>query len=318
MKTLFHAPARQLKGIATGFLVLAGAFTASAFEGHISATLLRGGEAQTFFYTVGTHQLRIERGESDHPHAKNIVSLDTGALTLVFPHNGSFMRLKPAAENEPATPPGFPALPAGLPPGIGPQSQPGQSAVPNGLPPGIGPTNLPGAPALPNPPGLAVPPSGLPSGFGAPALPPVIPAMPMMPVPMMEKMELKATGVKTNLLGFACEKYEIKQRGEIMEIWATDKLPPFQPWQPNQPPRFGPRGIEEQWGDLLKARKLFPLLAVLRMERAPEPAGGGTSAPSPERLRFEVKSVTPEKITDPDGKLFQAPPGYQEIGPLPF
>jgi hypothetical protein len=37
-----------------------------------------------------------------------------------------------------------------------------------------------------------------------------------------------------------------------------------------------------------------------------------------ERFRFEVQSVTPDKITDPDGKLFQPPTDYHEIQPLPF
>ena len=91
-----------------------------------------------------------------------------------------------------------------------------------------------------------------------------------------------------------------------MEIWATDQLLPYQPWRQNQPPRFGPPRIEEQWGELLKAKKLFPLLATLKFEHGPE------------YLRFEVKSVTPEKIEDRDGALFQPPADYREIQPLPF
>ena len=130
-----------------------------------------------------------------------------------------------------------------------------------------------------------------------------MPAMPLMP---MEKTELKSTGEKTNLLGVACEKFELRQRGEVMEIWATDKLFPFQSYQQNQPPRFGPRMIEEQWPEMLKARKLFPLLAILKFDNGPE------------RYRFEVKAITPEKVIDPDGALFQPPPEYQEIQPLPF
>ena len=36
-------------------------------------------------------------------------------------------------------------------------------------------------------------------------------------------------------------------------------------------------------------------------------------------MRFEVKSVTPEKIKKEDEeKLFRPPPDYQEIQPLPF
>jgi hypothetical protein len=129
---------------------------------------------------------------------------------------------------------------------------------------------------------------------------------PMPPLPMMEKLELKATGQTTNLLGFACERYELKQRGETLEVWATDQLLPYQPYLRNQPSRFGPRMIEEQWPELLTSRRLFPLRASLRYDN-------GT-----ERFRFEVKSVKKEKITDSDGKLFQPPPNYHEIEPLPF
>ncbi len=135
---------------------------------------------------------------------------------------------------------------------------------------------------------------------------PGMPMMPAMAMGMKEKPELKATGEKTNLLGCACARYEIKQRGEMMEIWATDTLLPFQPWLASQPPRFGPRMIEEEWGELLKQQKLFPLRAILKFD------------PGPERLRFEVKTITPEQIKDPEGLLFHPPPDYQEIEPLPF
>ena len=122
----------------------------------------------------------------------------------------------------------------------------------------------------------------------------------------MQQLELKVTDQTTNLLGYTCTKYELNQRGETMEIWATDNLLPFQAWLPNQTPRFGPRLIEEQWGELLKARGLFPLLAVLRFENGPE------------RLRFEIRAIEPEKIQDRDGSLFQPPPDYRAVEPLPF
>ncbi len=251
-----------------------------AFEGRIHATLTRGGETQTWLYTVGTNCLRLERGETNWPYAKNLIARDTGDVTLLFPHNRSFVRLKPAAENASAPMPGMPAPP----PGIGPQTQLPPSVPPPTIPPpiGVGPTNLPGLPPRP-----------------------AIPTMPMMPMPG-EALELKATGETTNILGYTCACYEIKQRGEIMEIWATDQLLPFQPWLPNQPPRFGPQMIEEKWGELLKTKKLFPLLTVLKFENGPE------------RLRFAIISVKPQKIEDPDGALFQVPADYQEIEPLPF
>jgi len=299
--------------------------TARAFEGRIQATLTRGSETQTMLFTVGTNQIRIERVETNWPHAINIFDLDTGAITLLFPHNRSFVRLK--NEMGAHAPPRVPAdaasagvVSAALP------TAPGAGALPvPQMPPGIGPTNLPGMPAPPVMPQMPAMPVGvgpqtspgtptMPAMRQIPQMPPGVgpqpgmagrmPAMPMMP---MEQAELKATDQTTNLLGYKCTRYELKQRGEVMEIWATDKLPPFQPYLPNQPPRFGPRLVEEQWGDMLKAKKFFPLLSVLKFENGPE------------RMRFEVKAITPEKIKKEDAaKLFQPPVDYQEIRPLPF
>ena len=132
-----------------------------------------------------------------------------------------------------------------------------------------------------------------------------MPAMPMMAMPE-EKSELTATGEKTNILGYACARYELKQRGQSMEIWATGELFAFEPYRENQRHRFGPRMIEDEWGDSLKAKNLFPLAATLKFDNGPE------------RYRFEVKSVTPETINDDDGKLFQPPSDYRETQPLPF
>jgi hypothetical protein len=257
----------------SSFCIFHSAFAAtSAFEGCIRASITRGGEAETFLYTVGTNCLRVERGETDRPYTVNLVDRGSGAVTLLFPNNRSFVNLKPAAENSSGQPPGFPAMPA--------------MPVAPTAPASIGPTNLPAMPAADN-------------SMSS------MPAMPMMPMPG-EKAELTATTDTTNLLGYACTRYELKQCGEVMEIWATAQLLPFPPYQPNQPPRFGPRMIEEQWGGLVQEKKLFPLLAVLKFEN-------GT-----ERLRYEVKTVTPGKLTDDETKLLAPPEGYQEIQPLPF
>jgi Domain of unknown function (DUF4412) len=247
------------------------AATNAPFTGLIRATLTRGGDAQTLLYTVGTSSLRIECLETDRPYPCDIIDLTSGQLTLLFPNNRSFVRLKSVPNNS-SSPPGFPAMPA----------MPNLPAPSQGLPPGVGPQAGNGS-SLPQMPG------GMP------------------PMPMMEKTELTATGDTTNLLGYACQKFVIKQRGEVMEIWATDKLLRFQPYLQNQPHRFGPRMIEEQWGELLKAKKLFPLLAVLRFDRPAMPGSNVPPVPGPERMRFEVTAVTPDKITDET--LFQ---------PLPF
>jgi hypothetical protein len=287
---------------------VAGAAEPTAFEGRINTVMTRGPETNGLLYMVAAEQLRIEATGTSWPHPIDLVDLKSGALTLVFPHNRSFVRLKPASDNgsgpaggalgetRPTTTPQIPALP-----GVGPQFP----AVPG-----------PGIPAMtampPMPPGVGPQSSSLPSSQ------PSAPVMPPMPVPPMmgEKLELKATGQTTNLLGFACVRYELKQRGETLEIWATDKLLPYQPYVRNQPSRFGPRMLEEQWGSLLKAKKLFPLLAVLRFEAPTAPSGAAPVPPGPERFRFEVTAVKEEGITD--GKLFQVPVDYQEIEPLPF
>jgi hypothetical protein len=257
-----------------------------AFEGRITAVTTQGGETTPLLYTVSTNQLRIEVAATNRPYPVDLVELSSGALTLVFPHNRSFVRLKAAAANASPLPPGIPPMP--VPAGTGPQSV--SAATPPAIPPpvgellpGIGPqAQAPGASAMP-----------------------AMPIMPMMPMPV-ERMELKATGPKTNRLGYACERFELKQRGETLEIWATDQLLPFQPYVQNQPHRFGPRMLEEQWPGLLQQRRLFPLLVTLRFESGLE------------CYRFEVKSIQPEKAARPDGQLFQPPPGYEEIEPLPF
>jgi len=133
-----------------------------------------------------------------------------------------------------------------------------------------------------------------------------MPRMPMPPMMMNQELELTATGQTTNILGFACQQYQLKQRGETMDIGATDQLLRYQPYVRNQPHRFGPGMLEEQWGGLVADKKLFPLVASLHYDNGAE------------RLRFEVTSVSPDKITEPAEKLFQPPPDYNEVGPLPF
>jgi hypothetical protein len=123
------------------FLVL---HSASAFEGRITATVTRGGDAQLLLYTVATNFLRVENLETDRPHARDIVDLQSGAIMLLFPHNRSFMRLKADSENTSANMgSGMPISPGALPPDIGPQTQP--SVPPETLQPSA-PQACPGCP----------------------------------------------------------------------------------------------------------------------------------------------------------------------------
>jgi hypothetical protein len=125
-------------------------------------------------------------------------------------------------------------------------------------------------------------------------------------MPRGGELQLQATGEQTNLLGYACMHYEIKQWGQIMDIWATDQLLPFQVYQPHQPLRGGPPVIEEHWSELLTAKNLFPLLASLRFNNGVE------------RYHFEVQSIHPAALTDPDAKCFQVPTNYIELQPHQF
>jgi len=241
-----------------------------SFEGHIAATLTRGSDTQNILYTVSTNALRIERTEIDRPYPKNLLDRAAGAVTMVYPHNRSFIRLN-SSPKESSPPPGFPSMP------------PGTGARMSSMPPVIGPS---------------------PAMSGMQSMPMAMGGMPMMPMMPGEKAELQITTNTMTILGYDCVRYDFKQRGEVMEIWATDKLLPFQPWLQNERPRFGPRMIEERWGELLKAKKLFPLLAVLKFENGPE------------RLRFEVTSVKSQRIQDLT--LFEPPLDYNELEPLPF
>ncbi len=268
--------------------------TNAPFTGRIEATVTRGGEVQHLILTAGTNYLRLERAETDRPYARNLIDRTTGEVTLLFPHNRSYTRLPHGNGSSNKGVP--PAGPGGMPPPNFPASVPGPASEP---PTHIGPTNLPGDPAMPAPPAMPRMPAMPPMGSGG---------MPMMPpmAMMQEPMELKALEGVTNVLGFTCRRYEIKQRAEIMEIWAVQTNLPFAPWQQNQRPRFGPRLLEEQWADLVAEKKLFPVLAVLKFENGPE------------RLRYEVQTVTPQKPDTQPAELFTPPAEYQFIEPLPF
>ena len=296
------------------------ASTTFAFEGRIQAVTIRGSETNGWLYTVATNAIRVEVTTGNQPSPVDILDLNSGSLTLIFPQNRSFVRLAPLSETATGTTPGMPGMPAipAMPPRPAIPQMPARQPMPvmpmpgmtnmPALPPGIGPqpraTAGAGVPVMPGGPSLAM------RRPGMTAIPgwPTAPNSPGMSMPMMPSTdtEFHATGEKTNLLGLACEHFEFKQHGATLEVWATDRLLPYQPYLQNQPHRFGHQGIEEQWPALLTNRKLFPLLVTLHRDNGPE------------RFHFEVKSVTPQALTEADTKLFQTPDGYFEIQPLPF
>ena len=343
-------------------LTLAGVacLAAQGFEGRIEAVQVRGDHSQRFVWQVGTNRLCIARAETNQPETRNLVALDTGEITFVFPHNRSYVRYRPEMKSQ--TPDGFPEMPlppGGLPPGIGPQSGAARAVEPSAAPRRIGPSGFSGVPEMPVNPGMNMPamPAGMPAGIGpqtgavgametpatlgrigpsglsgmpempanpavnmpampagmptAPACSSNMPHMPGLPDQPMEgakrtlrrgEVEFTATGETTNLLGRACSRYEIRDRRYTMEVWATDQLVPFHPWQPNIPPRDFTvrRSVDEHWEKLLQERKLFPLLATLKNE-------SGQAIP----FEYKVTVITPEKGTD--DSIFHPPADYHEI-----
>jgi hypothetical protein len=305
MSTVCHIALAAAAITGGSFISTLQAATNAPFVGRITATLAQGDQSLPLLFTVGTNAVRVEITDTRRPHPINLRDRHSEALILVFPHNRSFVRLPSA------TPPHASPGPSDLP--SLPRPIPTASAFPPGpsAPPVIGPTNVPGVPpgSLPAPPPGA--PAGLPPGIGpqtgaAPGLGTALgmsalPTMPMMP-PMMEAApELKPTGQTTNLLGYACRQFELAQRGQRLEIWATDRLLPFPGYLRQQPHRFGPQMVEEQWPELLRAKKLFPMQVSL----------DGC-------VRLAVTAVTPEQVKDETQTLFQPPADYHELEPLPF
>ena len=120
--------------------------------------------------------------------------------------------------------------------------------------------------------------------------------------------ELKRTEQKKKLHGFDAALYTFGDRGQTLEIWATNdgQLFPFRLIERDQfANRFGPQMLEEQWATLLRDKSLFPLQATLRME------GGGAA-----QFTFAAEKIDKKKISDE--KLFQPPEKYLEIQAPPF
>src|SRR5271167_3098106 len=101
--------------------------TTVAFEGRIHAVMIQGNQTNALLYTVGTTSLRVEMTATNWPNPVDILDINSGTMTLLFPNNRSFVHVKHATEAAHVGAPGMPGMPTppgGLPPGIGPQSAP--------------------------------------------------------------------------------------------------------------------------------------------------------------------------------------------------
>ena len=73
-----------------------------------------------------------------------------------------------------------------------------------------------------------------------------MPAIPPVSMPVIATSNLTATGKKDKVLGYACELYEIQERGETMDICDTDSLIPFHPYRRTTTRHFGAWGVCDQ------------------------------------------------------------------------
>src|ERR1017187_10950687 len=86
------------------------ASTAVGFEGRINTVMIQGSETNALLYTVGATSLRVEITSTNWPNPVDILDRNSGALTLLFPNNRSFVYLKPATDAATAGVPGLPGM----------------------------------------------------------------------------------------------------------------------------------------------------------------------------------------------------------------
>src|ERR1035441_5017850 len=160
----------RVQGLLCGcFCMLNSAFCPSvpAFEGRIHAVMIQGNETNAMLYTVRTDSLRVEMTATNWPNPVDILDINSGRLTLLFPNNRSFVHLKPATNAASPTPgvPGMLMPLAPTPPGLR------RDEVASATQAGIGPQSAPAAPAMPAMPNLPAPPAAVgPQSQAAPAL----------------------------------------------------------------------------------------------------------------------------------------------------
>ena len=253
------------------FLFLAGAsLVNAAFEGRIDLVTTAAGQAQNLRYRVTPNSVRVELRETNYPHPVNLLDRQTQELQLIFPANRSWISLPSAAR--PSTMSAAAATTAIRQPLA---AAPGNRMPLRSLPPGIGPQS----PAFPPRPSV---------GAAEPTL------------------ELHATGDRTNLCGYACERFESLQAGEILEVWATDQLVPYLPYRRSEPLRMKIQPLAERWPALLAARNLFPLRLAIH------------SVAGPETYRLEAREIVSGPAPTSEAGLFRPPPDYRQLAPSHF
>ncbi len=277
------------------------------FEGTV-VTEIRGVSSQAIYTRKGDH-LRIENSDKGRAEPINVVDLATQKLTIIYPHNSTFVSVDLArTQVEPGTPNIIAQFSSPV-----PLNQPAAgTAVTSAISPPSGfptPPPMPSMPPLPNNP-MAL--GTLNSALARPLMPPV--------GRFGSPTELTKTEKRKKIQGFDCTLYTISDRMETWEIWATPDtgLFPFRSLQVNDHKRrFGPETLKAQWVELLQKQSLFPLEAILRTEdhvqAGTSPAANSSAVPvtDPPQFAFKVDKIERKRIDD--DKLFQPPANYLEI-----
>ncbi len=263
--------------------------------GEILFSVRDGGRVREIRLSYDAERLRIDRPGNIIPAPPvNLLDLKQGTLRILHPHNGTWSEVGSrrsevggqraevgGQESEVAKPrmalpadwPKMPALPEGLPEGIGPGASKMQV-------PSINP--------------------GLPAGM------PAFPAMPTFSMEGMggdKPMVLVSKNQTNEFFGFLCHLYEttVPEHG-IMSLWLCDApaLPPFHllvhGLERNRPE------WDEQIARLLRKKKTFPFRAELKVVE-----GGEVLA------EWNVLSIKTNVKEKNQAELFEIPAGMHRL-----
>lgn len=310
-----------------------------------STILLRhteGGRTTDFRYIQNAETARLDRlGEPTVPPSPwNLIDRESGALTILRPHNQSISTLSTDAfDRQPANPHAAPDMPPGIgasPTAVGipaTPTAPGDTPAPAGigpdpaiLPEGIEMPELPQIPSPVQPPAIPGVPGGMPPGMPG-AIPGGVPPMGFGDLPGMGRDggELTAHEESREIHGHTCTRHTLTLGSSLeLELWLAESsdLSPFYLLTWDGPPHFGHNDLLQDWPHLIRKAGKFPLLATLReAERQDdfhdfheELETPETKPDRPEIARWEIISIEP---ATPDPNLFDHPENFFQTDRTP-
>ncbi len=251
----------------SGFVLGMGLVARAAVEPcEIRLSMQQGERVQELRYCCRDQQVRIDHPGKIIPSPPiNLLDLETGMLSIIHPHNGTWEQGTVAGIADPVSPasavPGSQIPATGATPRMAPPAD--WPEMPQGLPSGIGPGAAQASPSATMVPGM---PAGMPGGM------PSFPAMPDFPMAGMggdKPLALVSQNQTNELFGFSCRLHEVAlPRHGTLLLWLCDDpaLPPFHLLAHEIHRRQGRSEWDEQVAQLLRKEKMFPFHAVLKGE----------------------------------------------------